>query len=164
VNHEIGTDRARFLRGEITQYSWIGRGSNYLMSDLLAAFLLAQLEAVATVTARRQRIWHAYEAALRPYADKGRLTLPRIPPDCDSSFHFFHFVMPTPGEREALRAFLRERGIGAAVHYTALHRSAGGQRFGVQRAELSNAERIETMHSETTLLHRPHGDRSTAGH
>jgi len=144
VNHEIGTDRARFLRGEITQYSWIGRGSNYLMSDLLAAFLLAQLEGLATVTARRQRIWHAYEAALRPYADAGRLMLPRVPPDCDSSFHFFHFLMPTHREREALRAFLRERGIGAAVHYTALHRSTGGQRFGVQRAELPHAERVET--------------------
>jgi dTDP-4-amino-4,6-dideoxygalactose transaminase len=130
VHHEVGTDRGRWLRGEIEQYGWVDRGSNYLMSDLLAAFLLPQLEAVDDITARRRPLYERYVAALKPLAAAGVLRLPVIPPECQSNYHFFHMLVDSARTRDRLRAHLRAQGIGSATHYIPLHLSPGAQRFG----------------------------------
>jgi dTDP-4-amino-4,6-dideoxygalactose transaminase len=137
VHRDVGTDRARFLRGEIPQYSWIDRGSNYLLSDILAAFLLAQLEQAPTVTARRGRLFARYLGRLSPLHEAGRLRLPVIPPDRHSNFHFFHILLEDAGSRDRLRRHLVTRGVGSAVHYTPLHQTRGGQRFGIARGPLT---------------------------
>lgn len=140
IHRAVGTDRARFLRGEIQQYGWVDRGSNYLLSDILAAFLLPQLEAAAEIVAKRKGRYAWYVESLDPLRRAGALRLPVIPPHCGSNYHFFHLLVDSRQTRDALRAHLRARGIDSAVHYIPLHATRGGQRFGVARGPMKVAE------------------------
>lgn len=130
ILREKGTDRSRFFRGEVDKYTWVDVGSSYLPSELLAAFLLAQLEASESIQARRRRIWEGYLRDLAPWAKRHDVALPTVPEECDPAFHLFHLVLPTLEAREGLTAHLRERGIQATFHYLPLHLSAMGRRLG----------------------------------
>jgi dTDP-4-amino-4,6-dideoxygalactose transaminase len=130
IVREKGTNRKRFFRGEVDRYSWVDIGSSYLPSDLLAAFLLAQLEAKATVMAARKRIYERYAEGLSDWAERCGARLPVIPADCESSYHMFYVVMPTPDSRTRLIAHLKSRDILAVFHYLPLHLSKMGRRWG----------------------------------
>jgi dTDP-4-amino-4,6-dideoxygalactose transaminase len=130
IVREKGTNRKRFFRGEVDRYSWVDIGSSYLPSDLLAAFLLAQLEAKATVMAARKRIYERYAEGLSNWAERCGARLPVIPADCESSYHMFYVVMPTPDSRTRLIAHLKSRDILAVFHYLPLHLSKMGRRWG----------------------------------
>ena len=95
VVREKGTDRSRFFRGQIDKYSWIDVGSSYLPSDVLAAFLYAQLEAIDRIQEQRQRIWEYYFKHLQEWATSIGAKLPIVPVECDQSYHMFYILMPS---------------------------------------------------------------------
>ena len=130
IIREKGTNRSRFFRGQVDKYTWVGLGSSYLLSDLLAAVLLAQLEAREHIQTQRQRIFSFYQDHLADWAATQGVCLPHVPPDRDQSYHMFFLIMPTLAERQALIAHLRARGILAVFHYVPLHLSSMGREFG----------------------------------
>lgn len=130
IMREKGTDRSRFLRGEVDKYSWIDRGSSYLPSELTVAVLTSQLEAFETIQQQRHSIWNAYADALAEWADLTGGSLMTPPPESEHPAHVFYVLAPTADARTDLLAHLRERGVGATFHYIPLHSSIAGQRFG----------------------------------
>jgi len=130
IIREKGTNRSRFFRGQVDKYSWVDVGSSYLPSDILAAFLLAQLENRERVQARRQQIWNTYRASLADWAGRHDVRLPVVPAHCEQAWHMFYLLMPSLTARQALIAHLTARGILAVFHYLPLHLSSMGVRFG----------------------------------
>jgi dTDP-4-amino-4,6-dideoxygalactose transaminase len=127
---EKGTDRARFFRGEVDRYTWQEIGSSYVLGELCAAFLLAQLEQGRTITDDRLRSWHAYRQALSPLAERGLVELPEIPEACRHNGHIFWIKTRDQEQQEALIAFLKQRSIHSVFHYIPLHSSPAGRRYG----------------------------------
>jgi dTDP-4-amino-4,6-dideoxygalactose transaminase len=130
IVREKGTNRTRFYRGQVDKYTWCDVGSSYLPSDILAAYLLAQLEAHAEIQARRHVIWSRYADALAPWAAQSGTRLPVVPEGCDHPAHIFYPLMPSLQARTALIAHLRSRMILAVFHYLPLHLSDMGRRLG----------------------------------
>ena len=137
---EKGTDRTSFQRGDVDRYSWRDIGSSYLLSDLLAGLLLAQLENREAIQSRRQQIWSHYADCLRDWALENGVGLPLIPSDCEQPFHLFYLILPSEAHRDALMGHMRARRIGTASHYQPLHASAMGQRFGASREDCPVAD------------------------
>lgn len=129
IIREKGTNRSRFFRGQIAKYTWVDIGSSYLPSDVLAAMLLAQLEARNDIQHRRRQIWETYSEGLRAWAQRHSVVLPTIPCHCDQPYHLFYLLLPSLAHRQSLIAYLKERGIGSAFHYLPLHLSDMGRRF-----------------------------------
>jgi dTDP-4-amino-4,6-dideoxygalactose transaminase len=134
VLRDKGTNRNRFFRGQVDKYTWVDLGSSYLASDLLAAFLLAQLEERKEIQCARERIWRKYWADLAAWAGRNDVRLPVVPLHCEQSYHMFYLLMPSLEHRQRLIAHLKLRGILAVFHYVPLHLSdmalklgAGGQ-------------------------------------
>lgn len=142
IVREKGTNRKRFFRGEVDRYSWVDIGSSYLPSDLLAAFLLAQLEARATVLAARKRVYERYALELSNWADRCGARLPILPADCESSYHMFYVLMPTPDSRTRFIAHLKSRDILAVFHYLPLHLSEMGRRWGGRAGDCPVTESV----------------------
>jgi dTDP-4-amino-4,6-dideoxygalactose transaminase len=142
IVREKGTNRSRFLRGEVDKYTWVDLGSSYLPSDLLAAFLYAQLEARETIQSARRRVWTFYHERLRGWAEDHRVRLPSAPPHCGPSYHLFYLILPTPERRQELGDYLRARGIQAVSHYPPLHLSGMGQRFGGKSGDCPVTEEV----------------------
>ena len=140
ILREKGTDRSRFFRGEVDKYTWVDLGSSYVPSEILAAFLLGQLEKLDEVQAARQRIWQRYHTGLADWARSREVQLADVPLHCASSHHIFHLLMASLDERQALIAHLRDRGIQAIFHYIPLHTSAMGRQFGGRHGDCPVAE------------------------
>jgi dTDP-4-amino-4,6-dideoxygalactose transaminase len=130
ILREKGTDRSRFFRGEIDKYNWVDVGSSYLPSDLLAAFLRAQLEHRDQIQSMRREVWENYARELASWADTNGARLPIVPPECEQSYHMFYLIMPSSKSRQALISHLAGVGILAVFHYLPLHLSPMGLRFG----------------------------------
>ena len=130
VLRDKGTNRSRFLQGLVDKYTWVDAGSSFGLSDLLAAFLFAQLESESGIQARRRAIWMRYSDGLSAWARAAGARMPCIPPDCEPSWHSFFLVLPAREARDALILHLRGRGIDAVFHYQPLHLSPMGQRLG----------------------------------
>ena len=120
---EKGTNRAEFFRGEVNKYGWVDTGSSFLPSEIVAAYLYAQLENLDAIQQKRKEIWNRYYRELAPLADAGRAQLPKIPGYAEHNGHLFYLVCNTPAERDALIARLREKEIMAVFHYLSLHKS-----------------------------------------
>jgi dTDP-4-amino-4,6-dideoxygalactose transaminase len=129
ILREKGTDRAAFLRGDVSAYGWVDVGSSYLPSELQAAFLLGQLEQRREIQAIRRQIWDRYAAELEVWAGEHDVALPVIPADCRHPAHLFHLMLPSRAARDGLIAHLRQRGILAVFHYLPLHLSRMGRRL-----------------------------------
>jgi len=142
IIREKGTNRSRFFRGEIDKYGWVDVGSSYLPSDLLAAYLLAQLEAHVAIQTRRQALWEQYDQQLRAWAQARGVGQPQIPEHAGQAFHMYYLLLPTLAQRQALTAHLKCRGILAVFHYLPLHLSEMGQRYGGQRGDCPVTESI----------------------
>ena len=127
---EKGTNRRQFFRGQTDKYTWVDLGSSYVLADLLASILLAQLEAETEICSRREDIWHRYQRGLSAWASANEVRQPTIPPDCDSSYHLYHLILPNGGARDRLLEHLRALGILGVFHYQALNASPMGQRLG----------------------------------
>lgn len=127
---EKGTDRSRFMRGEVDKYTWRGWGSSYLPSELCSAYLWAQLERAEAINEKRLALWGLYREMLEPLARRGAAELPVVPPHCTHNAHMFYLKLKDEAERGALAARLREAGILAVSHYVPLHSAPAGLRFG----------------------------------
>jgi dTDP-4-amino-4,6-dideoxygalactose transaminase len=121
IIREKGTNRARFFRGEVDKYSWVDIGSSYVMSDVLAAFLLGQLEKWQEIQSRRRTLWEAYDRRLREWSAGAGVRRPCIPPHCDQAYHMFYLLLPNLASRSALIAHLKSRGVMAVFHYLPLN-------------------------------------------
>jgi len=130
IIREKGTNRSRFFRGEVDKYTWVDIGSSYLPSDILAAFLYAQLEAREQIQVKRRRIWEYYYEHLQDWAWEHGVRLPIVPADCEQSYHLFYLLMPDLKARTRLISHLKDRGILSVFHYLPLHLSPIGERFG----------------------------------
>jgi dTDP-4-amino-4,6-dideoxygalactose transaminase len=130
IIREKGTNRSLFFRGQVDKYSWVDIGSSYVMSDVLAAFLFAQLEVWQTIQTRRRRIWSCYDEHLRSWSQKHGIGCPVVPPHCEQSFHMYYLLLPNLGMRQALISFLKSRGILCVFHYVPLHLSPMGRQMG----------------------------------
>ena len=137
-----GTDRSRFLRGEVDKYTWVDIGSSYLPSDLLAGVLLAQLEKREEIHARRRAVWDYYQHELRGWAAKWDVRLPIVPADCEHPYHIYYLLLPTQSLRENLMAHLRSRRIQSAFHFLPLHLSQMGRRFGGHEGMCPVSEKV----------------------
>ena len=142
IIREKGTNRSRFFRGEVDKYTWVDVGSSYLPSDMLAGFLLAQLEARNHIQQHRQRIWEYYYANLKDWACRYDVRLPVIPEHCEQPYHMFYMIMPSYEDRRALIAHLKSCGIHAVFHYLPLHLSPVGARFGGKKGDCPVTETV----------------------
>jgi dTDP-4-amino-4,6-dideoxygalactose transaminase len=139
---EKGTDRAAFFRGEIDKYTWRDLGSSFLMSEITAAFLYAQLEAAEEILARRTATWERYHAGLEPLESEGFLSRPTIPPGCAHNGQGYWLLLPSAAERDRLLEGLRAAGVAAIFHYVPLHGTAAGCRFGRAAGDLSLTDEL----------------------
>jgi TDP-4-keto-6-deoxy-D-glucose transaminase len=130
IIREKGTNRNRFFRGQVDKYTWVDIGSSYLPSDVLAAFLFAQLENREQIQTQRQRIWEYYAKQLSDWAGRNGVQLPCVPEHCEQPWHMFYLMMPTLAARQALIGHLKVREILSVFHYLPLHLSEMGRRWG----------------------------------
>ncbi len=146
VIREKGTNRSRFFRGLVDKYSWVEPGSSYLPSELLTAFLAAQLDCAPATQQVRRHVWERYDAELAPWAEHLGIARPTVPPGCVQPYHLYYLLMPSTEDRDDLIAFLKQREIGAVFHYVPLHVSEYGAHLGYRRGELpvseSSSERL----------------------
>ena len=142
IVRQKGTDRSRLLRGEVDKYTWVDVGSSYSPSDLLAAFLYAQLERRAAIAQTRRRIWTRYHLELREWAGANRTRQPIVPEDCAQPFHIYYLVLPSETERNQLIEHLRAHGILGVFHYLPLHLSAMGTRYGGKAGDCAVTEAV----------------------
>ncbi len=127
---EKGTDRSQFLRGEVDKYSWQDIGSSYLPSELISAFLFAQLEKAASIISKRSKVFFNYYEGLKDLEDKGKIQLPSLQEGTDGNGHIFFIVGPDAAQSQGLIQNLKSKGIDAITHYVALHSSKAGKKFG----------------------------------
>jgi dTDP-4-amino-4,6-dideoxygalactose transaminase len=130
IIREKGTNRSRFFRGQVDKYTWVDVGSSYLPSDILAAYLFAQLEARDQIQAKRKQIWDTYHAELRDWAQRNGVQQPTVPDHCEQAYHLYYLLLPTLEDRQAFIAHLKAQGILSVFHYVPLHLSDMGRRFG----------------------------------
>ena len=130
ILREKGTDRSAFFRGEVDKYRWVDVGSSYLPGELVAAFLLAQLEQGDEIRRRRLEIWQHYHDGLAELEARGSLRRPVVPPHCAHNAHMYYVLLPSLAARQAVIGQLRDAGVQAVFHYVPLHSSPAGQRFG----------------------------------
>ena len=142
IIREKGTNRARFFRGQVDKYSWVDVGSSYLPSDLLAAYLFAQLESCDTIQEKRKRIWTGYNAGLADWAQNEGIRVPSVPDHCEQSYHMFYLLLPSLVDRTAFIQHLKDRGIQSVFHYLPLHLSEMGRKFGGRDGQCPVTESI----------------------
>ena len=150
IVREKGTNRSQFFRGEIDKYTWVDVGSSYLPSEVLAAFLVAQLEAAEQIQSKRRHLWERYAAGLTDWCRSVGAMMPCVPTHCEQPFHMFFVRMPSLEARTALTAALRTKNIQPAFHYVPLHTSEMGGRFGGTAGQCPVAE-----HAADCLLRLP---------
>jgi dTDP-4-amino-4,6-dideoxygalactose transaminase len=136
IIREKGTNRKAFFRGEVDKYSWVDIGSSYLPSDLIAAFLWAQMEDADRITARRLALWETYHHELAGLEEHGALRRPIIPESCVHNAHMYYILLPSIDARSRLIDHLKSRSIHAVFHYIPLHDSLMGKKHGRTSGEL----------------------------
>jgi len=137
IIREKGTDRDRFFRGEVDKYTWQDVGSSFLPSEIVAAFLWAQLQQAERITHERLALWHRYHGMLESLEQSGRLRRPIIPADCQHNGHMYYVLLAPDVDRQAVLHELRSNAIHSVFHYVPLHSSPGGQRFGRAHGDLA---------------------------
>ncbi len=142
IIREKGTNRSKFFRGQVDKYTWVDIGSSYLPSDIIAAFLYAQMENADQIIARRNFIYDLYMKDLKSLAEKDYIQLPYILNNCSSNAHLFYVITRSLKERMNLTEFLKERGILAVFHYVPLHSSPAGKLYGRTHGNMNFTGRV----------------------
>lgn len=147
IIREKGTDRSKFIRGQIDKYTWRDYGSSYLPSDLNAAYLYAQLTESNKIQQNRMNIWNKYKSSLKILEENNKITLPVIPEECKHNAHIFYFITKSLEERTKLISFLKQNEIQSVFHYIPLHSSPAGIKFGC----FDGKDEITTEYSERLI-------------
>lgn len=142
IIREKGTNRSAFLRGEVDKYTWVAEGSSYILSEVLAALLDAQLDKFAEIQARRARVATRYQAGLETWARSRGVRLPAPVPERESNHHIFYLLFPDEAGRDACLQALRARGVMASFHYIPLHSSPHGRALGLEGGDLPVTDRV----------------------
>ncbi|MFD1334066.1 dTDP-4-amino-4,6-dideoxygalactose transaminase [Oceanobacillus iheyensis] len=147
IIQEKGTDRSKFVRGEVDKYTWRDIGSSYLTSELNAAYLSVQLDQAEVINQDRLATWYLYQKGLKPLEEKGILDLPTIPNGYKHNAHMFYIKTKTEEDRNELIKYLKEQEIMAVTHYVPLHQSEAGRYYG----SFSGEDMYTTSHSNRIL-------------
>jgi len=142
IIREKGTNRSRFFRGVVDKYTWVDIGSSYILSDILAAVLYAQLEQKDQIQNKRKAIWTRYFTHLQDWAANQGVQLPYVPSHCEQTYHMFYIILPSLNARQDLMQYLREKEIISVFHYQPLHLSDMGKHFGGKEGDLPVTERM----------------------
>lgn len=142
IIREKGTNRSHFYRGQVDKYTWVDLGSSYLPSDMLAAYLFAQLEVHEQIQAKRRQVWEYYHEQLQDWAQENGIRLPTVPAHCEQAYHMFYLLLPSLEKRQALIAHLKREGINAVFHYLPLHLSDVGRKLGGKEGDCPVTEDI----------------------
>ena len=146
VMREKGTDRTKFIRGEIDKYTWVNTGSSYLPSDLLAAVLYGQLQQLEKIYLMRFKIYNFYKTSLSRYEKKGVVRLPKVPEYTKHNAHMFFLLFNNGKDRSTALKFLKKNGVDARFHYIPLHLSPMGKMLGYKPGDLPISEKVgETL-------------------
>lgn len=140
ILRDKGTNRKKFLRGEVDKYTWQDVGSSFVPSDILAAFLFAQLEQRDAIQSSRRRVWEGYRDGLSQWAADRGVAVPFVPEECEPAYHLFHLLLPSEQERNAFIDHMRARRVQAIFHYLPLNVSPLGQQLGGRPGECPVAE------------------------
>ena len=130
IVQDKGANRRQFFRGEVDKYTWVDAGSSFLLSELNAAFLLAQLERADELQRTRRQAWTRYHEAFEELELEGRVRRPMVPDHCSHNSHLYYLLARDERSRDALIRRLLERGVHAVFHYVPLHSSSAGKRYG----------------------------------
>ena len=130
ILREKGTDRSKFLRGQVDKYTLVNYGSSYLPSDMNAAYLYAQLEKADEINENRLKTWNRYYEALKPLEEKGLIELPFIPSKCEHNAHMFYIKLSDLSERTKFISYMRNKNVQCVFHYIPLHSAPAGLKFG----------------------------------
>lgn len=130
IIREKGTNRTRFFQGKVDKYTWVDIGSSFLSGELIAAFLLAQLEKATDITRKRMLLWNRYHRELADLETQEHIRRPIIPSYVEHNGHLYYILTKNARQRVGLIEFLKDKGILAVTHYVPLHSSPGGRRFG----------------------------------
>ncbi|PSB24681.1 dTDP-4-amino-4,6-dideoxygalactose transaminase [Stenomitos frigidus ULC18] len=139
---EKGTNRSQFFRGTVDKYTWVDVGSSYLPSDLLAAFLWAQLGYADEIKQRRLRIWHRYNKAFAELELQRRAQRPTVPSECQHNAHIYYLLVNDIETRTRVLSVLKQHGVQATFHYVPLHSAPAGRKYARAHGELSVTEDI----------------------
>jgi dTDP-4-amino-4,6-dideoxygalactose transaminase len=142
IIREKGTNRSQFYRGQVDKYSWIDLGSSYLPSDILGAFLYAQLEMWEEIQSKRKAIWNYYYEHLSGWAEDYHVRLPIIPSCCEQPYHMFYLLLPSLKTRQSMITHLKSLGIISVFHYLPLHCSKMGLQFGWKLGDCPVSEEV----------------------
>lgn len=165
IIREKGTNRSQFFRGQVDKYTWVDIGSSYLPSELIAAFLWAQMEEAENITNRRLAIWNMYHEAFESVERRGFIRRPIVPNDCSHNAHMYYLLLPDLTARSEFIIRLRQAGVNCVFHYVPLHSSPMGVTAGRSDGELeiTNAcsERIVRLplwvgfeEHQSTVIHK----------
>ena len=142
IIREKGTNRSKFLSGEVQKYEWIDKGSSYLLSDLLAGILLPQLDSFETIHEDRLETWNYYQSSLSGWAENTGVRLQHIPDGAQHRAHMFYLESPDSKSRENIMTVLKSHEINSVFHYQSLHKSPGGKKYARTSGELPITERV----------------------
>jgi dTDP-4-amino-4,6-dideoxygalactose transaminase len=142
IIRDKGTNRKKFLRGEVDKYTWVEIGSSYVPSEITCAFLCGQLEIMEAISERRRKIDSVYGELLSPLAERGWLKLPHTPEHCRSNFHMYYILLPDSRTRDDAMEYLSQNGIHAVFHFVPLHTSPLGRKLGRISGELPVTESV----------------------
>ncbi|MEO8992702.1 MAG: dTDP-4-amino-4,6-dideoxygalactose transaminase [Nitrosospira sp.] len=140
IIREKGTNRSLFFRGQVDKYTWVDFGSSYLPSELIAAFLWAQMEDADTITRRRLNIWDVYHENMEAMEQRGKIRRPIVPPGCTHNAHMYYLLLPDLDRRTAFMAALKKSGIWTVFHYVPLDSSPMGEKHGRKSGTLTQTQ------------------------
>lgn len=138
IVREKGTDRSSFFRGQVDKYTWVDIGSSYLLGEINAAFLWAQMEQAEVITHKRLAIWHKYHAAFEALELEGRLRRPVISPNCEHNAHMYYLLLSDLSERTSFIAAMKQQDVSCVFHYVPLHSAPQGLISGWTEGLLTN--------------------------
>lgn len=142
IIREKGTNRNMFLRGQVDKYTWVDLGSSYLPSEILAAFLWAQLENAEVITQRRIELWQRYHDLLAPQEAAGKLRRPIIPAVCVQNAHMYYVVLDSLEQRNEVIKRLKARDVHPVFHYVPLHSSPAGRKYARTSGDMKHTDEI----------------------
>jgi dTDP-4-amino-4,6-dideoxygalactose transaminase len=142
IVREKGTNRSEFFRGQADKYTWVDIGSSYLPSEIIAAFLWAQLGEAESITQQRLAIWESYHDAFAELEEEGNVRRPIVPPECRHNAHMYYLLLPNLESRAALIERLKHSGVNSVFHYVPLHSSPAGKKYGRAHGDLSTTDEI----------------------